>query len=303
MSISIQCPDCPAKYNVPEEHAGKRTKCKQCGTLISIPAVEGDGSDAASPPPRPTKSPVVERSAGTGRRVERGERSGGSRRRQKEEPEEDALPPAAIAGAAVAALLCAAVWYLIIVKTGYAIGWLAIGVGAATGTAMVKLGGRGLVAGVVAAVLAAIGVVGGHVAGLDASFQSGLDQGIAEMLRSDSTKDSFRELRSFGREVAELEHPLTTATVKLYYQDFTATPDEPMTPAQITEFREEMIRWEAYSKKGGGNLFKADYEADVRAELDAEFATMELLKEEFDPKDILFLIFAIGAAFGIVNKQ
>jgi len=36
MSIACQCPNCSKKYKVPDKFAGKRVKCKECGTAISI---------------------------------------------------------------------------------------------------------------------------------------------------------------------------------------------------------------------------------------------------------------------------
>ena len=37
MPLSVECPECGAKYNVSEALAGKRAKCKKCGATMAIP--------------------------------------------------------------------------------------------------------------------------------------------------------------------------------------------------------------------------------------------------------------------------
>ncbi|MFV0446288.1 MAG: hypothetical protein ACK5Q5_22165 [Planctomycetaceae bacterium] len=38
MKIDVICPDCDTKYRVGEEHAGKKIRCKQCQSVVEIPA-------------------------------------------------------------------------------------------------------------------------------------------------------------------------------------------------------------------------------------------------------------------------
>src|SRR5438477_614217 len=38
MSIAFACPGCRKQYRVPDEFAGRPTKCKQCGTNVVVPA-------------------------------------------------------------------------------------------------------------------------------------------------------------------------------------------------------------------------------------------------------------------------
>lgn len=46
MSIDVSCPGCNKAYSVPDERAGQRFKCKQCGTAVSVPVEDwGYGSD------------------------------------------------------------------------------------------------------------------------------------------------------------------------------------------------------------------------------------------------------------------
>lgn len=57
MPIQLTC-GCGQKMQVKEEHAGKRTKCPACGTLLDIPAAEAQlavpGEEYAEEP-RPSK--------------------------------------------------------------------------------------------------------------------------------------------------------------------------------------------------------------------------------------------------------
>lgn len=49
----IACPDCGKQVKVSEEHAGKRIKCKECGTLYPVRDPAAGASKAKGPPPAP----------------------------------------------------------------------------------------------------------------------------------------------------------------------------------------------------------------------------------------------------------
>ena len=40
--IRFACPQCSTDYSAAEEHAGKRTTCKKCGTKFLIPAADAE---------------------------------------------------------------------------------------------------------------------------------------------------------------------------------------------------------------------------------------------------------------------
>lgn len=42
--ISFKCIKCSHAYNVPDEHAGKKVRCKECQTINSIPPAANGGS-------------------------------------------------------------------------------------------------------------------------------------------------------------------------------------------------------------------------------------------------------------------
>jgi len=69
--LSVSCPSCAKRYGVPEEHAGKKFKCKDCGATISIPAAAAEAEpeepaafDEEEPaPPKRKKSTTHRRPA------------------------------------------------------------------------------------------------------------------------------------------------------------------------------------------------------------------------------------------------
>src|SRR6476469_2557544 len=45
MALSVECPECGARYNVGDNMAGKKARCKKCGAVMPIPTVAGEGED------------------------------------------------------------------------------------------------------------------------------------------------------------------------------------------------------------------------------------------------------------------
>lgn len=45
MAINVTCTGCQKGYSVPDQHAGKRFKCKQCGQPIQVPAAASEDDD------------------------------------------------------------------------------------------------------------------------------------------------------------------------------------------------------------------------------------------------------------------
>ncbi len=40
MTIILRCDECEARYRVPDDRAGKRVKCKKCGTILIVPPLD-----------------------------------------------------------------------------------------------------------------------------------------------------------------------------------------------------------------------------------------------------------------------
>lgn len=59
MSIKCKCEHCGREYNVAEQYAGKRARCKECGQVYTIPALNSDHSPTAATPPAPARQPAA----------------------------------------------------------------------------------------------------------------------------------------------------------------------------------------------------------------------------------------------------
>ncbi len=46
MPIQVVCDQCQAQYNLKDEHAGKKLKCKQCGNILQAPELDLSRADA-----------------------------------------------------------------------------------------------------------------------------------------------------------------------------------------------------------------------------------------------------------------
>lgn len=53
MPIRVVCDQCQAKYLIPDEHAGKKMRCKKCGEICPVPS----GSRPSKAPTGPAKKP------------------------------------------------------------------------------------------------------------------------------------------------------------------------------------------------------------------------------------------------------
>lgn len=49
MAISVSCPSCGHHYNVMDEAAGKKFRCKQCEAVVEVPAAGGPVEDPGRP--------------------------------------------------------------------------------------------------------------------------------------------------------------------------------------------------------------------------------------------------------------
>src|SRR5262249_61952612 len=60
--ISFVCSQCSRKLRAPDEHAGKKAKCPQCGGVSAIPrlvATTPDGGPVPAQPPPATPDPTL----------------------------------------------------------------------------------------------------------------------------------------------------------------------------------------------------------------------------------------------------
>lgn len=77
MSVSATCPNCDAKFQLGDELAGKRVKCRKCSHVFTLPAEDNEDEQISAtppkrkgPPPPPSKNGDRERSRPKIRRKE-----------------------------------------------------------------------------------------------------------------------------------------------------------------------------------------------------------------------------------------
>ncbi len=64
MTIQFKCSACQAPLRAPDEMAGRRAKCRQCGGAVAVPAPEADlWPPGMAPPPSAPAQPPVQRLA------------------------------------------------------------------------------------------------------------------------------------------------------------------------------------------------------------------------------------------------
>ena len=51
MSLTVECNACARRYNVADNWAGKRVKCKNCGAVMQVPAPPAESSPGDNDPP------------------------------------------------------------------------------------------------------------------------------------------------------------------------------------------------------------------------------------------------------------
>ena len=67
MKIDVDCPGCGKRYEVAESYAGKKSRCKQCGTSFRIPSPSAETGATSSRPPAAAHRPMPSRDRRTSR--------------------------------------------------------------------------------------------------------------------------------------------------------------------------------------------------------------------------------------------
>jgi len=61
--IRFECPECRQPQRIDEEHAGKRVKCRKCGTAMSVPSPDSPrltSNSSSHEPPRPPEVVIIQ---------------------------------------------------------------------------------------------------------------------------------------------------------------------------------------------------------------------------------------------------
>ena len=68
MSIQIACQSCSKRYRVKDELAGATLRCKECGSVITVPRGSAQGKGRKSPPSQPASPAARPKRTRTGSR-------------------------------------------------------------------------------------------------------------------------------------------------------------------------------------------------------------------------------------------
>ena len=208
MPISFACDSCKQGLRVKDELAGRSVKCPKCGQVAKVPVpepAEVPASQADSElriveePPAPPAEPAPLRRPGAPAVPQRARRGGPIL-----QPATSDMPYVlrGLAGGVVAALLGAFVWYLLAKGIKAKIGWVAWGIGWATGFGVVALsGGRGgLILCVMGAGTALLGWLMGEYMIYSWMFQDLVEKELlskaAKSAQSKELLDAVREMMS-----------------------------------------------------------------------------------------------------------
>lgn len=206
---------------------------------------------------------------------------------------EDLLPApplgrALIAGA-VAAFVGAGVWAAVVIAINFESGWIAWGIGALVGFAVVKAGGHGTMLAASAGILALLSIATGK----NISYQVSISDYVEENI----SQDHYDELQRDAKGWVALGDAPTAEQIA----EFATNHGYEVPPDQL----------EAYFAEQGPRL--AEFAAkqpsleDLRAEeaqlIKSEYSFTDYLTDDFHPFDILFALLGIGTAFGLVQRH
>lgn len=222
----------------------------------------------------------------------------------------DAMPIAAVGAAALGTVLGAAAWAALAYYAHIEVGYLAVGVGALIGFLAVKAGGRGVSLAVVAAVLAFASIFAGKYVAAQVALAEYRDQIEWEPV----TLDDYEERKVDAADWVALENKDSDEDVKeyLFRHNFTEGTESPAEMREVLDFFRQFHAPELESFHAESPLpedwlaaaqqLRDEERASVDATIEEELSPMNQIKAELNPKDLLFAVLGIMAAFGIVSK-
>lgn len=203
----------------------------------------------------------------------------------------------AILGAIAGAVIGAMIWAGIAIYTGYEIGWIAWGVGAAVGYGAHALEGRGMTTGIVCALLAALAILGGKVMAINHFVNEELTQ-IAD---AGLTEDTYNELNADAAAFASLssEADYPAFMVEHHFTEAEAPAD--VAQSDVDEFKTfnvpQLQAWNAAPPSYAEWREKA--KADAQSYFADEIPMSELLVDALSPMDLLFFALGVFTAFRV----
>lgn len=209
----------------------------------------------------------------------------------------DLLPPPnyglALGLGAAAAVAGAAAWAALIVFANSEIGWLAVGIGALVGFAMVKAGGHGQMLAACAAVLAVLSIgTGKHFA-----YQHAISTTIDHV--ASNIDDMFGELQTDADAWAALGGSPSDEQVSAFALEHGYEVED------AAEFRRECVpdlAW-IHANKPSAEQWREYKRAALAERLTNEVGFVDYLGKNFHLFDLLFVGLGVAAALSLVIRH
>lgn len=200
-----------------------------------------------------------------------------------------------------AAIAGACAWAVLIVGTGYEIGYLAWGIGALVGFAALRAGGRGLGLAVMCSVFCLLAIVGGKWF----AYRHFVSQGVTEELSKVITPEMFEGLKSTASDfvvlTSEEEHPAFMAEHGFYTEADTAAE---VTHEELADFRlngAPMLAAFAASPPDF-ETWRNQRITEISSGYMGSLESNEMFGDMFSGFDALFLFLGVSTAFGMVKR-
>lgn len=213
------------------------------------------------------------------------------------------MPTLALVGAAVAALVGALAWGFFAYATGYEMGYLAWGIGLLVGFAVARLGGRGPVVGVWAAGLPLVSIFGGKLL----STHLFVERERVEVAEGEALRPMYEGMRVDADDWAHaVDTSDETAVREFMVERGYSVHDDArrVTRKELADFHEWSVP--ALESLAANEPDFVEWRAEVIA---SEYVTLlggrsltALVIDDLHPFDILFAIFAVSSAFGLVSR-
>ncbi|MDQ2987127.1 MAG: hypothetical protein M3R13_10485 [Armatimonadota bacterium] len=213
-----------------------------------------------------------------------------------------------VIGAIVAAVVGAVVWALLAKYSGFEIGYVAWGIGAAIGYLSNRLGSKGAANGVLCAALALVSIGAGKILGSMWTVQQDFEELYVEEWLSTS---SFQEVMGDAADFSRVKKPDEYPQFMVDHGYSAASDPKEVTAEEISYFEQVHVadlKW--ISETGPDHeTWKTRSEPAAIAAAKEDVAALTLndhigyVKDGFNVIDILFAVFGVASAFVLGRGQ
>lgn len=205
--------------------------------------------------------------------------------------DEEGLSTKSLGVAAAAALVGAIVWNIIASVTGYELGYVAWGIGALIGFAVILTGSSGQTAAIVCGALAFAAIIGGKY-----MIYSGFQDDFMNISKEDYQGYYQMEVQA----AQQIDYLVDEQSKRQFMVDYGYS--EASEPGEVT--REEILDFQSHdiprlqSIQSSQPNFDTWYETYIISSFE-EVSTLDLVKESLGFIDIIFILLGVGTAYRI----